>query len=82
MRAIENRVPIIRSGNTGISGLILPSGVSNKKIKLGRSSIIKVGTPIMKAGSFYTKYGDIFVLFCLLSIIILYICFKKDIYSC
>ena len=82
MRAIENRVPIIRSGNTGISGLILPSGVSNKKIKLGRSSIIKVGTPIMKAGSFYTKYGDIFVLFCLLSIIIFYICFKKDIYSC
>ena len=82
MRAIENRVPIIRSANTGISGMILPSGVSNKKIKLGRSSIIKVGTPIMKTGSFYTKYGDIFVLFCLLSIIIFQACFKKDIYSC
>ena len=81
MRAIENRVPIIRSGNTGISGLILPSGVSNKKIKLGHSSIIKVETPIMKAGSFYTRYGDIFVLFCFLSIIIFYIWLKKDIYS-
>ena len=77
MRAIENRVPIIRSGNTGISGLILPSGVSNQRIELGRTSISKVEIPVMETGSFYTKHGDIFVLFCFLSIIIFYICFKK-----
>ena len=52
-----------------------------KRMHYGLDFSIKVGTPIMKAGSFYTKYGDIFVLFCLISIIIFCICFKKNIYS-
>ena len=63
MRAIENRVPIVRSGNTGISGMILPSGVTKNKIDLNESSICKVEAPIMESGSFYTKYGNIFVFF-------------------
>ena len=41
LRAIENRVPIIRGGNTGISGYILPTGEVINKTSLGEQSFDK-----------------------------------------
>ena len=62
MRAIENRVPIIRGGNTGISGYILPTGEVINKTLLGEQALIKAKLPIYKSGTFYSFYGDIFAL--------------------
>ena len=62
LRAIENRVPIIRGGNTGISGYILPTGEVINKTLLGEQALIKAKLPIYKSGTFYSFYGDIFAL--------------------
>ena len=74
-RAVENRVYLIRSANTGISGFIAPtdkilslvhdkasreifiSGYSTKEIFIAKKNL-----------SFYTRYGDIFVIICFLFI--------------
>ncbi|MFL3008966.1 MAG: apolipoprotein N-acyltransferase [Candidatus Neomarinimicrobiota bacterium] len=60
LRAIENRTPIARGGNTGISGFILPTGEVMTKTLLGKQVIIKEKLPIYNSGTFYTFYGDVF----------------------
>ncbi len=60
LRAIENRTSVVRGGNTGISGFILPSGEVINKTKLGKQIIIKEKLPIYNSGTFYTFYGDVF----------------------
>ena len=64
LRAIENRVPIVRSGNTGISGIIMSNGEVKKKIPLGEQVVFKEKIILGEAGSFYTKYGDVFASLC------------------
>ncbi len=63
LRAIENRTSIVRGGNTGISGIILPNGEVKKKSSLGKQVIIKEKLPIYNSGTFYTFYGDVFAAF-------------------
>tara|TARA_Y100000591_G_C21413635_1_gene488786 strand:- start:18 stop:584 length:567 start_codon:yes stop_codon:yes gene_type:complete len=79
LRAIENRTPIVRGGNTGISGFILPNGKVMKKTSLGKQVIIKERLPLYNAGTFYTFYGDVFAVISL--VIFLFIgpvnCLKK-----
>ncbi|MBI89167.1 MAG: apolipoprotein N-acyltransferase [Candidatus Marinimicrobia bacterium] len=64
LRAIENRVPIVRCGNTGISGIILPTGNVEKKISLGKKAVFNHNLIIRDTGTFYTKYGDVFAVIC------------------
>ena len=66
LRAIENRIPIIRSANTGISGVISPNGKTQNKISIDQEKIIMETVNLVESGSFYTKFGDIFALFCFL----------------
>ena len=74
MRAVENRTPIARSANTGISALILPTGKVNKKIHFNKQGIILASIPIKNISSFYTKYGDWFAFVCIL-ISVITLCF-------
>ena len=59
MRAIENRRSIVRSANTGISGIISPTGKIIKKIALGERSVSKGIISLSDRITFYTKYGNI-----------------------
>ncbi len=61
LRAVENRVFLVRSANTGISGVVGPDG--RVLVKTGifeRTSFVKEvglrGSPL----TFYTRYGDLF----------------------
>ena len=73
LRAVENRVPIARSANTGISGLILPTGKVNNKIPFNEQKVTLSSIPIKNVQSFYTKYGDWFAVICtLISLITLF----------
>ena len=61
-RAVENRVYLIRSANTGISGVIGPKGrvVISTPIFQKRLFIKEISFYNHSHLSFYTKYGDIF----------------------
>ncbi len=70
-RAIENRVYLARSANTGISGFIDPWGrilsvvqdAEGKEIFVKGFAIGEICLPGTQ--TFYNRYGDIFILFCL-----------------
>jgi apolipoprotein N-acyltransferase len=76
-RAIENRVSIIRSANTGISGFIDPAGRWISKTALNRATSSSGFIPIATDKTFYTLYGEWFAqLSILISIIIIFYVFS------
>lgn len=75
-RAVENRMNVVRSANTGVSCFIDPYGQITNRVKddAGRDIFIEgIETKELEIGfgySFYTKFGDIFAWCCLLMSII------------
>jgi len=65
LRAIENRVPIARAANTGISGFIDPSGRLIDSSEIFTKAILSDTIYLRKTWSFYTQFGDVFTYFCL-----------------
>ncbi len=72
-RSVENHVYLARAANTGISGFIDPSGriLSTVSDAGGRKIFVKGYCSqdiylIPAKRTFYSRYGDIFVIFCLL----------------
>jgi apolipoprotein N-acyltransferase len=67
-RAVENRIRVIRCGNTGISGVIDPWGVVGAELPLGVRGRLDADVPLSDAfprRSFYTRHGDWFGTLCL-----------------
>jgi apolipoprotein N-acyltransferase len=64
-RAVENRLPIVRAANTGISAVIEPTGELVEQTNLFERTWIK-GRIIPAAGltTFYTRWGDLFAYGC------------------
>ncbi|MDD5097085.1 MAG: apolipoprotein N-acyltransferase [Candidatus Omnitrophica bacterium] len=85
LRAVENRTYLARAANTGISGFVHPTGkilqvvqdTSNKKIFIN-GAVSQNIYPVTKK-SFYSIFGDLFILFCLLfdSCVIISILIKR-----
>ncbi len=76
-RAVENRRYLLRAANTGVSGVIAPSGKILRKVEKNGKSIFVSGflnEEIYPSSSlsFYTKFGDTpLILICLGMIVIL-----------
>ncbi len=70
-RAIENRVPVVRAANTGISGTIDSSGRIKKATDIFVETYITDEITISKdhKKTFYTRYGDIFSYICTIIVI-------------
>ena len=67
-RAVENRIPEIRCGNTGISAVIDPWGVVTASLPLGARGRLDADVPLtdlFPRRSFYTRHGDWFGALCL-----------------
>lgn len=64
LRAIENRVPVARSANTGISGFIDAKGRVIKKSDIFVEATLTEDLSVGTGKSFYTRYGDIFAYLC------------------
>ncbi len=73
-RAVENRTPVVRAANTGISCFIDSSGNVFSVVSSNGSEIFVEGystadIAVCRARAFYTTHGDVFVLFSFIMII-------------
>ncbi|GJL78844.1 MAG: apolipoprotein N-acyltransferase [Nitrospinaceae bacterium] len=67
LRAVENRVPIVRAANTGITGTIDPTGALRQTTELFEEEIvISEIHPNRQGKTFYAQNGDLFSQACLL----------------
>jgi apolipoprotein N-acyltransferase len=69
-RAVENRVAIARAANTGISGFIDPMGRILARSDIFVEDALVYDIPVRATTTFYSQYGDIFVVGCLLLTIV------------
>ena len=74
-RAVENRVPVIRAANTGLSCFIDRCGRIFDRVSVEGADIFVAGyktSEIILSGkdSFYKRYGDVFAGLCLIIILI------------
>jgi apolipoprotein N-acyltransferase len=67
-RAVENRVPVVRAANTGISGFIDSRGRVLEKSGIFEEAILTRDITTGSGLSFYASYGDIFAYTCLFSV--------------
>ena len=70
-RAVENRKPVVRAANTGISGFIDSSGRIISRTSLFTREFLPGQVKIDKTLTFYTKYGDLFSYACIILFIIM-----------
>ncbi len=74
MRAVENRISIIRSANTGISGWVSFKGEIEKVSRNGKEVFFPAkesfSIELNNGRSFYNKYGEWFVILCGLIVMI------------
>ena len=66
VRAVETGLPILRAANTGISGLVSPSGEILKATPLFETLACVVSLKPRSATTLYVKYGDVLLLLCAL----------------
>ena len=76
-RAIENRKPVIRAANTGISGFINSNGEILANTSLFSRTALKADIMTDRTLTFYTKYGDLFSFFCIVLSLLLIIKYRK-----
>ena len=75
LRAVENRVPLVRAANTGVSAVVLPSGRLAAKLvdERGRTwtpGVLWADVPVPPDGmplTFYARFGDIYGMACALA---------------
>ena len=65
LRAVENRVPIVRAANTGITALIDSSGRVVRSTGLFTREVLSGKIKISPSSTFYTQWGDLFSYLCM-----------------
>jgi apolipoprotein N-acyltransferase len=63
-RCIENRVPMVRSSNTGISGFVDSCGRVQNTVAPNSEGFAVQSIEFDDRNTFYTCYGDVFPLAC------------------
>jgi apolipoprotein N-acyltransferase len=65
LRAVENRVPLLRAANTGISCIIDSKGQISGRTPLFQEAFVTGQVRLGTESTFYNRFGDIFAGFCL-----------------
>jgi apolipoprotein N-acyltransferase len=72
LRAVENRVPVVRAANTGISGFIDAKGRIRQKSGIYEEDVLTDDLTLNTfQESFYSRYGDLFAFLCIMSSVLL-----------
>jgi apolipoprotein N-acyltransferase len=58
LRAVEHRVALARSANTGVSAFIAPTGKILRSLELFRVGIMTERLPLRTVTTLYTRFGD------------------------
>lgn len=61
-RAVESRRCVVRAANTGVSGIISPYGVIERRQELGTRRAFAAKAELRSDLTFYSRFGDAFVL--------------------
>jgi apolipoprotein N-acyltransferase len=69
MRAVENRVPLVRAANTGFSAVVSLDGQIHAQTPLYETTLLVADLAWPQITSFYTQYGDVFTYACALAAI-------------
>ena len=64
LRAVENRVAIVRAANTGVSAFVFPSGAIHAALPLGKRGTLSGEVPLRRGHTFYARFGDVFAYAC------------------
>lgn len=72
-RAVENRKPVLRAANTGVSGYIDSNGRILRKTPLFERRVETMEVRTDRSRSFYSRYGDIFSYLCIVITLLLLI---------
>jgi apolipoprotein N-acyltransferase len=64
-RAIENRVPLARAANTGLSALVDGNGEIRESLAKETKGVLSVTIPLDRRTSYYSRWGDWLGLTCL-----------------
>ncbi len=64
-RAVENRVPLVRATNTGISAIIDSRGHIRGMTPLFKEAVLTGDVQLGTGNTFYSRFGDIFAGLCL-----------------
>ena len=67
LRAVENRRTLVRAANTGISGVIAPTGRVETRTDLFVDAAFSRAVPLMAGTTFYTRFGDLWAGLCLVA---------------
>lgn len=70
-RAVENRLYVVRAANTGVSAVIDATGRITSQTDLFKRTYLTGPVPMHRLGSFYTQYGDLFVFFCMIALLVI-----------
>jgi apolipoprotein N-acyltransferase len=70
-RAVENRLYVVRAANTGVSAIIDATGRITSQTELFKRTYLTGAVPMHRLGSFYMQYGDLFVLFCMIALLVI-----------
>ncbi|MFQ5894306.1 MAG: apolipoprotein N-acyltransferase [Nitrospinota bacterium] len=70
-RAVENRLPVVRAANTGITAFIDPTGRIRGATELfRRTHVVGRIRPRRSPPTFYGRYGDLFAYACVLLVVV------------
>ncbi|RMF25427.1 MAG: hypothetical protein D6760_01000, partial [Deltaproteobacteria bacterium] len=64
LRAVENRVPLVRATNTGISAFVDAAGHIEDRTPLFEEAVTIRDVAIPQGSSFYARWGNWFVWLC------------------
>ena len=72
-RAVETRLYLVRAANTGISGIIDPTGKVTARTNIFQEAALNGAVKFVKIPTLYDQYGDIWVIICFVITVLCFI---------